>query len=308
MGDVKNIPKLEYVFKGGISPYAMDVQRSTIDWARDFKILNKDTTLNKYENYKLGYLASRAQPYDSFSDIAITSDFMLLSVMLDDYSEEVLDTVDFTTYSDNIINILKGNKTNIKKDYFLIGWENWWERVKLNTPLEWQSRIIKSLTECFKSTSWEIINRLNNQVPKVEEYIINRQHTGSAFICFDLAERGGKRYCPEDARNDLFIELIQSASNIANWTNDIFSLEKEVKNGDNHNLAISIQNQSQISMQDSLRRVEQMLDFELDKYKDLKHELLTENNLYKETREKYLVGVEAAVRGQYEWGLRTGRF
>ncbi len=143
----------------------------------------------------------------------------------------------------------------------------------------------------------------------MDEYIINRQHSGSAFVCFDLAERGGKRYCPDDARNDLFIEFIQSASNIANWTNDIFSLKKEVKNGDNHkNLVIILQKHSQISMQDSLKRAVQMLNSELTKYKNLKNELLTEDSSYREAREKYVIGVEAAVRGQYEWGIRTARF
>ncbi len=67
---------------------------------------------------KIGYLASRAQPYDSFSDVVISSEYMLLSVMLNDYSDEVLETTDFTKYIDNIISILRGNKINIKKDYF----------------------------------------------------------------------------------------------------------------------------------------------------------------------------------------------
>lgn len=308
MTNVKRLEKIENELNGGISPFAMDVQSYTMEWAKEFNLLNESTLRKKYEAQNLGYLASHAQPYDSFSDIVITSDYLLLLCMLDDYSEEVLDPVEFINYSDNIINIVKGNKTYMEKDYFLIGWENWWERAKLNTPLDWQNRILENMMECFKSITWDIINRLNNQIPKVDEYIINRQHSGSVFVCFDLVERGGKRYCSNNARNNMFTKLIHSASKIANWTNDILSLEKEIKNGENHNLIISIQNQRQTSVQDSLRCTEQMLDLELDTYKNLKSNLLTENSPYREIREKYIIGMEAAVRGQYEWGLNTGRF
>ncbi len=52
MDNVKMIPKMEYILEGGISPYAMDVQRATIKWAKDLKILNKDTKVSKYEKQK----------------------------------------------------------------------------------------------------------------------------------------------------------------------------------------------------------------------------------------------------------------
>lgn len=306
--NVKKIPEIEYVFKGGISPYAFRVQSSTIDWAKKLNVLNETKMIEKYKNQNIGYLASRAQPYDSFSDINLTSDYLLILCMLDDYSEKVQDPHEFKYYSDNIISILKGNDNLTEKDAFLIGWENWWKRVKVGTPLEWQNRITKSITNCFEAIMWEIRNRINNHIPKVEDYVINRQHSGSVFVCFDLVERGGNRYLPTDVRNDLFIDLVNSASKIANWTNDILSFKKEVEEGEVHNLVICVQKQNQTSMQDSLERVKQMFNNELSKYNELKQQLLIENKSYNKELKKYIFGLESAVHGQYEWGLRTKRF
>ncbi|WP_158258892.1 terpene synthase family protein [Staphylococcus succinus] len=42
----------------------------------------------------------------------------------------------------------------------------------------------------------------------------------------------------------LLKELINSANKIANWTNDILSLDKEIRDGEVHNLVICIQKQN----------------------------------------------------------------
>lgn len=206
----------------------------------------------------------------------MTSDYLLLFCMLDDYSDSVTDPLEFKKYKDNIISILKGNPME-KRDAFLIGWENWWERVKKDTPIDWQNRITESIKKCFEAITWEIKQRINGQIPKVNNYVNNRQHSGSVFVCFDLIERGGGRYLPIEARSDLFIDLINSASKITNWTNDILSFKKEIKNEEIHNLVICVQNHNQGSIQESLDYVMKMLDEEIVKYNELKKNLLSLN-------------------------------
>ena len=292
MEKIKQIPKIEYVLEGGISPFATRVQTSTIEWAKERNLLNEPSLLKSYEIQKIGYLACRAQPYDKFSDIMLTSEYMLLLCMLDDYSEEVSNPDDFSDYSGKILNILRGTNAPIKEDDFLKGWEEWWGRVRVGTPKEWQIRIIDSISKCFEAIMWEINNRIHNIIPDVHEYVLNRQHSGSVFVCFDLVERGGMRYCPNKFRDEVFVDLVNSASKIANWTNDILSLEKELKNGETQNLVISVHRQNKTSISDSLEHVMQMLDVELFKYTKLKNRLLTTNSSYKETVEKYIIGSE----------------
>lgn len=301
----KKLTKIEDEFIGGLNPYSISIQASTIEWAKELKLLSGNN-LNKYQRQNISYLASRAQPYDSFQDVMLTSDYLLLFCMLDDYSDNVQDSIEFEKYSNDIIAILNED-TTYTEDVFLSGWEDWWGRVKIGTPLEWQNRIIKSIAECFKAISWEIKNQKRNKIPIVEHYINNRQHSGSVFVCFDLIERGGKTFLPKEVRSDLLVELINSANNIANWTNDILSLEKEIEDDEIHNLVICVQKQSRTTLEDSLEYVKKMLDLEISKYNELKEKLFIEQPCNSDIK-KYISRMENGVRGHYEWSIRTKRF
>lgn len=147
--NINRIPELENKFSGDISPYAKEIQKSTIEWAKEFNILSKNNS-KKYEKQNIGYLASRVQPYDTFQDVRITSDFLLLTCMLDDYSDKIKNPKEFEEYSRKIINALK-NIDNYKEDPFIKGWRNWWERARKGAPIEWQTRIIHSIDKCFES-------------------------------------------------------------------------------------------------------------------------------------------------------------
>ncbi|SFQ38033.1 terpene synthase family protein [Salibacterium halotolerans] len=308
MINVKTIPEIEHVFETDISPYAVEVQRSTIEWAKKLHLLDDPEMLKKYEKQSIGYLASRAHPYDSFSDAKLTSDYLLLICILDDYSDHVTDSIEFKHYTDEIITILKNSNKSAVKDSFQLGWKHWWARIRAGTPLEWQHRIIETLSKCFDSITWEITYRIKNQVPNVDDYIRNRQHSGSVFVCFDLIERGGFRFVPTEARGDLFNNAVHSASKIANWMNDILSLQKEIKDGDIHNLVLCVQEHNQVSVQEALDLATRMIDDELIRYKELKNDILSVNTPYQEEIENYLYYMELGVRGNYEWSKRTKRF
>ncbi|MEP9851670.1 hypothetical protein ABDK10_03130 [Staphylococcus aureus] len=304
--NINVIPVLENNFSGDISPYAEEIQKVTIEWAKEFNILQNDN-FKKYERQNIGYLASRVQPYDSFQDVRITSDFLLLTCMLDDYSDQVKKPEEFKEYSQKIINVLK-NKDVYKKDPFINGWHNWWQRTRKGTPIEWQNRIIRSIDKCFESISWEIENEVENNVPNIENYIEKRQHSGSVYICFDLVERGDATFVTSNVRNKDFDELITSANKIANWTNDILSLKKEIDNGEIHNLVISVQKENGCTIEEALLNVKKLTIEEIKKYSVIKNKLHENNMPFNGNIIKYISRVENAVRANYEWSLTTKRF
>ncbi|PTI46692.1 hypothetical protein BU060_10545 [Staphylococcus succinus] len=289
-----------------VCPYAEEIQKVTIEWAKEFNILQKDNS-KKYEKQNIGYLASRVQPYDSFQDVRITSDFLLLTCMLDDYSDKVKNPKEFKEYSNKLINVLR-NIDDYEVDPFINGWHNWWERARKGTPIEWQNRIIHSIDKCFESIIWEIENEFENYVPNIENYIEKRQHSGSVYICFDLVERGDATFVTANVRNKDFEELITSANKIANWTNDILSLKKEIDNGEIHNLVISVQKENDCTIEEALLNVKELTIEEIKKYSLLKNKLYENNKPFNSNIIKYISRVENAVRANYEWSLTTKRF
>ncbi|MGY4688526.1 hypothetical protein [Salibacterium sp. K-3] len=57
MMNVKKIPEIEQVFETGIRSYAVEIQRSTIEWAEQLNFLNDFGMLKRYEKQSIGYLA-----------------------------------------------------------------------------------------------------------------------------------------------------------------------------------------------------------------------------------------------------------
>ncbi len=79
--------------------------------------------------------------------------------MLDDYGDQVTNTLEFHEYLERIVQILKGNPDIAEEDPFFIGWNDWWDRIKKVTHLEWQERYIDNVEKCFNAFIWEINNR-----------------------------------------------------------------------------------------------------------------------------------------------------
>lgn len=298
--------EIEENFNGAISPYADEIQKSTINWGKEFGFLYGEN-LPKYDKQSIAYLASRAQPYDSFRDVRLTSDYLLLFCILDDYSDKSKDENEFEKYSNKIISIFNGD-INYIEDPFLSGWEDWWERIKVGTTIEWQDQIIKSIKSCLKSIIWEIKNQKNGCVPEVESYIEKRQNSGSVFVCFDLIERGGGMFIPSKTSMSLLKELITSANKIANWTNDILSLDKEIKDGEVHNLVIIIQNQNDNTIEEALKQTKKIMELEIDNFYRIKDKLFKFNKPFDSNIIKFISRLEIAIRGHYEWSVRTKRF
>ncbi len=194
--------------------------------------------------------------------------------MLDDYCEQVTDVMEFKGYLEAIMQILKGKAVHVpEEDRYLFGWNDWWTRVKDVTHPEWQKRFIDDTEKYLEAQIWEVNNRNNNQVPRVEDYIMNRQHTGGVFPCFDLIEAVDRIYLPPEARNRIVIELTKAANNLIVWSNDMMSLQKEVVVGEVHNLIVVLQHQRQISLQAALDQAAEMHEVEVEKYLNLERKL-----------------------------------
>lgn len=306
MIDTNKLPKIEDNFDGDINPFAKEIQQSMIEWAKEIGLLDINN-INKYKSQKIAYLASRSQPYDSSENVRLTSDYLLLFCMLDDYSENVKEPNEFKEYSNKIIEILKGDVIYIG-DPFLNGWKDWWRRVQAVTPLEFHHLLIKNITECFESITWEISNQIKKEIPTVDDYNENRLYNGSSFICFNLIEIGGGKLLPTKVRYYLLSELITSANNLVNWTNDILSLKKEIENEEIHNLVISMQKQNGNTIEESLKDVKNILDSEIDKFNELKTKVYELNQPFDSNIIKYISRLENVIRGHYEWSLKSKRF
>ncbi|RQW22782.1 hypothetical protein EH196_02950 [Bacillus sp. C1-1] len=300
------IPKINYPFSGDISKHAEEVQLSTHEWAASQKILDP-ITLEKYDEEKLGFLASRIHANGEKQDIELTSEFLLLFCILDDYSDQVKNENEFNLYLTEILSIFAKGYTN-ENDALLGAWVDWWRRVKGVTNVTWREKFIHDAMRCFDSLKWEVRYRIKNASPDLNEYMIERQHTGSVYLVFDLIEKSNQNYIPNEIKGELFFHLVESANKIVNWTNDLVSLNRELETGDVHNLVVCIQKQENLSLNEAISKVEKLHYQEVDNFMKVKEKLLNVPHPYQHELNEFILGLKQSIAGYYEWSVETNRY
>ena len=99
----------------------------------------------------------------------------------------------------------------------------------------WFAKLSTELGHYFAALQWEARNRAAATTPSVRSYLEMRPVTvglqlDNLFSCADKVSPGGIRQQP------LLLELTRLANELVCWSNDLVSLDKELQQGDVHNL------------------------------------------------------------------------
>src|SRR5262249_25497706 len=92
------------------------------------------------------------------------------------------------------------------------------------TSLSWQQRFLFHLTDLFAAISLETAHRAHRQILSVQDYIALRRRASGMFN-----------------ENISIQELLQTACDIICWTNDVYSLQKELASAELHNLVVVVE-------------------------------------------------------------------
>ncbi|KQL58057.1 MULTISPECIES: terpene synthase family protein [Bacillaceae] len=299
------IPEIKYPFPGAISKHAKEANLITYNWSVSQKILDP-LRLKNYDKQKVGYLAARVHPTGDLEDIVLTSDFSLLFSMLDDYSDKVKNEMEFKLYIEELLSIFQRGYTN-SNDTLLSAWSDWWRRLKKVTIATWRERFIFDATKCFYTMIWEVGYRENNSSPSLQEYRIERQFTVNNLM-FDLAEKSNQNYVPNKIRDEKFYNTVESANKIVNWANDLVSLNKELEDGDAHNLVLRIQVENNLTLNQAIDKVYQMHNEEIVNYTRFEQELLDTNNEFQHELKHFTFGLRNCITGFLGWSEESSRY
>jgi 5-epi-alpha-selinene synthase len=145
-----------------------------------------------------------------------------------------------------------------------------WQRARQLTSATWQQRFARHHVEYFASLQQEFANRLHQQIPSMQAYIMNRRLTAASTVCLDLIELVHHIEIPVEVyESHPFQAILNSTYDIVHWTNDVYSLSKELAYGEVNNLVVVVQHQERCSLQDALNRVCAMINRETQHFQEL---------------------------------------
>jgi len=166
-------------------------------------------------------------------------------------------------------------------------------------------RFAAAMREYLLALLWEATNRQLKRVPRFEEYVQMRRHTGAVLPSFALTDLGGDGLAATVDRVDpRVVRLDLLAADLVCWCNDVFSYGKE-RLRDGHNLATVIAFELGWDEQAALTEAAARFNAGLAAYVKLEAEVLTEAD---ERLARMLRGRRNWLRGTYDWSMSASRY
>jgi Terpene synthase family 2, C-terminal metal binding len=296
-----DIPHLYCPFASRISPHAEALEATNLAWIDLVKLVPNARVV---ERAQFGRLAARAYPEASLDTLAIAAAWATWLFLRDDQCDEggiSSDPKAMRALADHQIDVLAGQRPHRGDDALTAALVDLRERMLVRGGGKWMARFLANVQDYFDAVVWEAENRALRRVPDVTTYVRLRDMTGAVRTCFDIFELAVGPLAIEARCDSRLVRLMSLANRAICWSNDLFSIEKELTHGDVHNLAIVLHRETDISLQDAVAAAARMHD---DVVRSFEH-----HAALVAPEQRYFVDALAGwIRANVDWSIETGRY
>ncbi|MFC7219049.1 hypothetical protein ACFQLX_12865 [Streptomyces polyrhachis] len=115
-----------------------------------------------------------------------------------------------------------------------------WQRTAPLMSPRWRSRFIANFRDWLTFSLRQHHNSHDAAlpVPELVTFLRRRRMNSGCLMSFDLIEpANGVEVAPEIAESEAYREIRAAANDVVSWTNDLYSIRKEIARGDHEHLA-----------------------------------------------------------------------
>ena len=287
---------------------ASSVHEGSVLWARSMGMLPTEQHVRSANHTKVGWLVARGFPTAAPRALQLMADWTMLLCLLDDYVEG-LDTADeVSEYLQHLLHLLRGNVTGLAEDPVAEGVMDLRQRMLTQVSPSHFDRFTDRMEELFASNVAEARNRENAQIPSIASYFPLRELTIGLQVMISLAEPVEGFSLPDCTREHPALQqLATRASYIVGWANDLFTYEKEIIQGEIHNLVLVLMNEYQLTIAEA---VAEAISFHNDEVRSFLEEVdqLPSFGVADAGVARYVEVLQCWIRGHLDWAHETGRY
>lgn len=323
--DLLEVPKIGAPFPVEAGPYAEEVQRRHMQWADDHDVFQSEREQLRFGAMDIGTLANLLYPEASGpEDVQLVADWCAWLLLRDDRWDATEDSKEWERLAgldraylqlmrqapwrtpewklasealaddDNLYGALADLCMRLRK-----------RALREGVPDPVDRRLIKVMKGFFFASVRETAYQGRGDYPTVSEYVKMRSVTGGLdILTFVLAALDGIRL-PEGLLADSAVQRLTDAShNVCCWHNDLVSLNKEIVNGEVHNLILVLQNNPECgchSLSEALEAAVGMVREELGTFVELEREVRATEGPWAKPAEWYARMLRNRVGGVIEW-------
>ncbi len=306
------LPDLYCPFAAAVNRHVELVDRQTAQWARQFNLLPNDDAYRRLEATRLGWLASRTHPDAPLPELQIVADWCAWLFVRDDYCDESgigRRPERFKALHDDFLRLLQGAPLGRDAAPLARSLCDLRDRTAAMASPTRMLRLTQHVENFFDAGAWEAQNRFKGITPDVTTYIKMRPHTSGMYAFIELSTIVERIDLPPAVRAHPTVErLTFLATIVACWMNDLISFGKELKQGDVHNLVLTLRHKYDLSLQEAVERAAALHDAQVRAFIDLEQRLPVFGPAQDARLRQYVGVLRSTMRGNLDWSYMTGRY
>ncbi len=312
------IPPISLPFPARRHPDAEAIEEKCHDWALRFDLVRSERAAQALAASRFGEFAAYAYPTAPLLEAELAAEWFTFQFMADDqYEEGAHGTPEgWAGIAHGVRGALECGPIGPLLDTPLIrALADLSRRLDVLASSAWKQRFTAHFMDTMHAVFREMELRDRGIPPGFEEFVGLRRDAGSVFPCLDVVEVCMQaELAPEVYLSAPYQELFVSATDIVIWTNDLYSLDKEVACGIVTNVVLVLERQRGLDRQQALSATHAMIDERVSSLVAAERRLpqfARATGLDKSARQNLYrcgAGVLDFVAGSNHWHANTSRY
>jgi hypothetical protein len=306
------IPDIYCPFPPLTSPHLEQVQTHAQEWLNTIGFVPQGIAQSTFLTYEVPWMICGIYPTARLEALSLCCDWYNWGFTYDDLCDNSglgRQPYELARIHAHLLDVFQASPLVSFREPMAAALCDIWQRARQLTSTTWQRRFARHHADYFAGQLQEAANRLHQQVPDMQAYIIYRRATSLSTVCLDLIELVQHIEIPVEVyESQLFQDILNSVYDLVGWTNDVYSLPKELARGEVNNLIVIVQHQEGGTLQDAVNRVCAMIDSETQHFQELVQRLPPYPAEVDRVIRTYLVGVGHYIRTALDYERIGSRY
>lgn len=305
------MPTLYCPFQSQIHPQAEAIHQRLLVWLQKYELFSP-AVRSRFPAAQYAELVARVFPTALPDSLDLLVDWNVWLFARDDFLVETgvgRDPDRLIASNNRLREILHGTRCSANDVPLVQAFDDFCQRLRVTLSPACLDRFAQTVEDYFASNIWEATQYTQDCVPDVSTYYAMRQFTGAVYTDFALIEISNDFEVPMEVHQHVLVRRVkQLANNVSSFANDIFSLSKEVEDGESMNLVLVLQHNYELTLQEAVDCAAIIHNQEVKAFEALAEQLALCGLNMEAGLQQYLDGLRAWMRGNLDWSLTCGRY
>lgn len=303
-------PKLFCPLPSELHPDMEAIEAEALErWADYLGMYARHPVFQKLRRSHFPLLLGRCHPTASQERMRAVLDFLIWNFSWDDQVDVGHLSAEWVRQqSETASSVLHGSEPYLDSPPLLWLLASIRKRLAERMPEEWMERFIQACDTYFQGTVREAEVRGGRTCLGVDSYIALRRLSVGTYMVFAQVEAVEGFVLPREVlAHPAILSLVETATDVIAWANDLFSLSQDLADDFHPNLVFSLQKEQGLCLQEAVDAAARMHDAAMRRFLEEQRQLPSFGEHDAQVA-LFVTGMRRWIRANVDWSIQTGRY